>query len=66
MVQINPCIFLNCVFKNVHEEVEISHGNVGPSNAGQMEISLLTAAFYLSEMGVGILLGAVFQEGIFF
>ena len=39
---------------------------MGPLNVGQIEINLLITTFYLSEMDIKILLGAIFQQYIFF
>lgn len=39
-----------------HEESDISHGEVGPSNVGQIGISSLVTTYYLNEMEIEILL----------
>lgn len=65
-VQVDTCShFKNFVFKKFHEESEISHGNTGPLNVGQIEVNLLITTFYLSEMDIRILLSAIFQQYIF-
>lgn len=48
------------IFFKFHEESDISHGEVGPSNVGQREISLLITTCYLNEMDIAILLSAIF------
>lgn len=53
------------IFFKFHEESDSSHGKVGPSDVGQIDISSLITTCYLNEKDIAIL-SASFQRYIFF